>query len=501
MGPSVSPPCGPLVGRERDGVLEFLGVPYAASTAGDGRFRPPRPAEPWTTPREAVKTGPVAWQGFSALEAMLGMGEREKSEDCLSLNIVTPAGPGVDALPVMVWIHGGSFLNGAGSLPYYRGRHLARRGVVVVTINYRLGALGALDLGPALGSEFASAASLATQDQVMALRWVRENIAHFGGDPGRVTVFGESAGGTAAGLLSAVAAADGLRHRVVAQSGPGFRMRTRDEAAEILDLVVSGVGASPEALLEVEPARIIAAQAAAASAISETQTREGRYPILAFQPGPDDEFLTEPPLGRIRSGLAEHVEVIIGSNAEEWKMFTAFDPAPQPDAAAMRRRAQKLFPDHDPDAARSAYERERGCASMAELRDQFEGDRVFTMPALELAEAHASAGHPTYVYRFSQRSTAMDGRLGACHGMEIPFVFGLVGAANVEGFVGEVGEDAAQLSALMAGSWAAFSRTGSPSHGEFEWRPFEGGTVMELGPEVGNRPGLYGATRPLWNRL
>ena len=195
----------------------FRGIPFAAPPVGPLRFKPPQPAEPWSGVRDGSRFGAMAPQGVGSLESMLGAGNFEQSEDCLFLNVATPAADD-GRRPVMVWIHGGGFETGAGSIPWYHGTRLARRDdVVVVSINYRLGALGFTHLA-ALGEGYASAGNAGILDQIAALEWVQDNIAAFGGDPGNVTIFGESAGGMSVGTLLGTPAAAGLFHRAIAQS-------------------------------------------------------------------------------------------------------------------------------------------------------------------------------------------------------------------------------------------------------------------------------------------
>jgi para-nitrobenzyl esterase len=233
--------CGKVEGLERGGVVQFRGVPYGRAE----RFRPVETARPWAGVLDATRFGPVAPQRRSPTDVLLGIDKQHASEDCLVLNVFTP---GVDEArrPVMVWIHGGGFTNGSGHLPYYNGTKLALHGdVVVVTINYRLGVFGFLRLDHLLGGRderFAGSANNGLRDQVAALRWVRDNIAGFGGDPGRVTIFGESAGGMSVTSLLATPAAEDLFHGAIAQSGAGENVLTVDEAEQITADVLGRLG-------------------------------------------------------------------------------------------------------------------------------------------------------------------------------------------------------------------------------------------------------------------
>src|SRR5436190_7760967 len=229
---------GTLGGKVGDGVHVFRGIPYAAPPVGSLRFKPPRPVKPWSGVREAIAFGPVACQQPSPLEGMFAAQQQEMSEDCLFLNVWTP-GPDNGRRPVMVWIHGGAFVSGSGSTPWYNGTSFARtHDVVLVTINYRLGALGFAHLADVLGDKYAGSGNNGILDQIAALGWVRDNVALFGGDPGNLTIFGESAGGMSVGTLLGTPAAAGLFHRAIPQSGAAHNARPVETAAANTQLLL-----------------------------------------------------------------------------------------------------------------------------------------------------------------------------------------------------------------------------------------------------------------------
>ena len=309
---------GRIRGRDEEGIRVFRGVPYARAPAGARRLRPPEPPEPWSGVREALRAADVAPQNRGAVQAMLGADSQRSSEDCLALDLWTP---GLDAgrRPVLVWLHGGGFTTGSGSLGVYDGRRLARRGdAVVVTLNYRLGALGYLAL-PALAREEGGAlGNLGLLDQVAALRWVREHVAHFGGDPENVTLFGESAGAMSAATLLATPAARGLFRRVVLQSGAARHVHDREDGLRVAETFmkelaldaddVAGLRAAPVAALLAAQERCLAALA-------------GVVRTVAFQPVVDGEVLPRQPLAAVREGSAAAVPMLIGTNRDEWKLF------------------------------------------------------------------------------------------------------------------------------------------------------------------------------------
>ncbi|TML18538.1 MAG: carboxylesterase family protein, partial [Actinobacteria bacterium] len=323
---------GPVIGCSGDRVLAFLGIPYAAPPAGALRWQPPQPREPWRRPRHCNRFGPTAWQATGGpLDGVVpGMRVTNMGNDCLNLNVWTPSTEG--QRPVMVWIHGGAFQIGSAALGVYNGERLARRGdVVVVTINYRLGAFGFMlvdhpDATPNCG----------LLDQVAALEWVRDNIASFGGDPSRVTLFGESAGAGSVLSLMSIPRAEGLFHRAIVQSGATDLVLTRDKALAVTEAVANAAGVGARDLLALQALPTDALLKAQAEAAAELLGSVGMMP---FHPVIDGEVMTHSWLDARLAGLHADVRLIIGTTHDELGLFRALDPQlPTMDDDLLRRR-------------------------------------------------------------------------------------------------------------------------------------------------------------------
>ncbi|MGH9137510.1 MAG: carboxylesterase/lipase family protein, partial [Acidimicrobiales bacterium] len=446
---------GKIEGFERDGTLRFRGIPFAAPPVGALRFRPPQPVEPWDGVRDATKFGAMAPQGLGGLEAMMGAARYPQSEDCLYLNVVTPGGDDA-ARPVMVWIHGGGFVAGSGAIPWYHGTELARKDdVVIVSINYRLGAPGFTHIGPALGDEYATAGNSGILDQIAALQWVRDNIAAFGGDPGAVTIFGESAGGMSVGTLLGTPAAAGLFGRAIAQSGAAHNATPADHAASIADeLALQLDGSTPEVLLSVDIDTLLAAQQAVATRRLGEIGRQDMA-LLGFQPVVDGVVLPQSPLETIRSGSAAGIDVIAGTTAHEFTLFNALlEPKPLDDALLLNRVERAIGSEHGA-AVLDAYRQTMPDATLDDLWTAIGTDGVFRIPAIRLLEAQSThRPEATFAYLFTYESTAFGGRLRASHAVDIPFVFDVVGRSGTELLLGEVTDDARRLSGITRATWA-----------------------------------------------
>lgn len=497
---------GRIEGATGDGFHVFRGIPFACPPIGRLRLRAPRPVDPWTGVREATSFGASAPQASSMIGKLLGLPDAPADEDCLTLNVWTPGCDGARR-PVLVWIHGGGFLFGAGSQPLYDGASLATRGdVVIVTANYRLGALGWL-AAPGLEESGAIGGNYGLLDQLAALEWVRDNIAAFGGNPDNVTIFGESAGAMSVGALLGTDRARGLFHRAILQSGAAHNV-SRPESAERVAhalLAALGLGLQDAAKLrEVPLATLLDAQVRCMAKLF------GRMPEgLPFQPVVDGTVLTKAPLAAIASGACAGVPLLLGTNLDEWKLFALADPNVRAlDDAGLRERCAQVLPGEGDDGRAhadrvvDAYRAAREGSAPPDLWFAIEGDRVFRMPAVRLAEAAAAHGSSVQKYLFSYRSPAMGGLLGSCHALEVPFVFGTHAIPGLQAFVGE-GAAIRALSSAMQEAWLAFARGESVSGGFGHWPAYESrrrATLrIDLESAIDDAP--FDAERAVWDGL
>lgn len=462
---------GRLDGLQRDGHLAFLGIPYAASAGGANRFRAPQPVDPWPGVRDAHEFGLAARQSSHPIPGFAASGPQD--EDCLNLNVYTPATDD-GRRPVLFWIHGGGFTHGSSGEFLYNGGPLAQRGdVVVVTINYRLGALGYLYLGQHLPEE-GLAANMGQLDQVAALRWVQENIANFGGDPDNVTIFGESAGAAAVGTLLSMPAAKGLFHKAILQSGSG-RATAPDVAAGIVDQMLAELGLEPSSvreLLTVPADKIVEAQGAVVA--------RNRAQGLMLGPVREPHTLPEVPYQAVAAGSAANIPVLIGTNRDEVKLFAASvrrDPIDDEELVKSVQAALGGKPENDALALVEVYRASRRARrlpdSNLDILDAISSDARFRINALRLALAQREHQEQTFVYLFTYESPARRGALGSCHALEMPFVFGTTDAPTQDRFAG-TGPDVERLSVNMMDAWISFARTGDPSHdGIGQWSPYD----------------------------
>jgi para-nitrobenzyl esterase len=445
---------GDVRGVADAGVRVWKGIPYASAP----RFAAPEPVPAWTGLRDAFAFGPIAPQ---APGAQFQRADLAQSEDCLSLNVWAPDDPG-GRKPVLVWIHGGAFRSGSSASPLYDAAALARFGdVVVVTINYRLGALGFL-CHPGLTTADGACGNWGLLDQIAALRWVRDNAAAFGGDPDNVTIFGESAGGASVSLLCVSPLARGLFHKGIAQSGPPLAATLEASTASTARLVealgVDGV----DALRKLPPEAFLSAEAG---------MHDWRR-VAMFAPVVDGVVLDRQPTRALAEGGAAGIPLVVGTNVDEWKLWAPMDPHSRDlDDDGLRRRVTRVVGE-GADEVISAFHAARAARGEAvappDLWFAIQSDAFFRVPALRAADAHASAGNDAFVYLFGWTSPAMGGWLGACHGLEIAFVFGTQGRGDLAVFTGS-GPDADRLSDAMGQAWAELARAGNPSTAHLEW--------------------------------
>ncbi|TDB91047.1 carboxylesterase family protein [Actinomadura sp. 7K534] len=469
---------GKVRGTTRDGVTAFLGIPYAAPPFGADRFRAPRPPEPWGGVRDAAEYGPTAPKpGYPPPFDKLLPDPAIPGEDCLNLNVWTPffAGgtggssplndqtpdPGGPGLPVMVWIHGGAFRNGSGAVPLYSGRNFARDGAVCVTINYRLGVEGFANLPGA-------PLNRGLLDQIAALEWVRDNIAGFGGDPDRVTVFGESAGAMSVATLLSLDL--GLFRRAVAQSGAGTIAQDPSDALLVTREMAARLGVEPtaEAFAALDPAAILPVQAAVAAEVAALPDpgRWGRTTAaggMSLTPILDGELLTRRPEDAIADGAGRDVDLLIGYTSEEFRFFLmptglARDLTDELVGAVTTGMGV-------PPELPASYRAHHPDQTPGELMATIITDHLFRVPAHRAAAGHAASGGTggTWMYEFAWRSPEHD--LGACHALELGFVFDTLGEGT-EGLAGPKPPQA--LADRMHRAWTDFA-----AHGDPGWRRFD----------------------------
>ncbi len=457
---------GKLEGKAEDGVMAWKGIPYARAPRGTERFRPPQPVEPWSGVRDASAFAASAPQSQMMLP-LPGMDVGAQDEDCLFLNVWSPAADG-ERRPVLFWIHGGAFVIGSGSQPVYDGAALARRGdAVVVTINYRLGPLGFLflaDLCPELDGVTGNEGIL---DQIAALRFVRENAAAFGGDPENVTIFGESAGGMSVATLLGMPAAKGLFRRAIPQSGAAHNFHSRETATKTAAAFLEKLGlerSQAARLLEIPAQKLMDAQQQILFQMASTPGG-----LLPFQPVVDGDTLPQPPLEAVRDGAQAGTSLLVGTTKEEFRLFGMMDPEVRGGLApeALVPKLATRIPGADVEALVAIYREAREArgepSDPVALYQAIETDRIFRIPALRLAEAQAQHTAETFLYRFDHASPAFGGLLGACHAIELPFVFGTHHASGADLFVG-AGPEVDRLAEQTMDAWLAFARTGDPCH-------------------------------------
>lgn len=465
---------GPLKGISHEEFQEFRGIPYARPPVGELRFKAPQPLEPWEDVRNANRFADACIQEEIS---MFGIGNT--SEDCLYLNIWTPECDNRQR-PVLVWIHGGGYATGSGAQLIYRGRDLARNGdVVVVTINYRLGALGFLHLDGVIDDSHGVSNNNGLLDQMAAIAWVKEHIHNFGGDGNEITIMGESAGAMSVATLMACPTARPLFKRAIVQSGSGDHVLTKADARKITQTFLQAAEIdpdNPQKLWELNKKQLLKAQRACAKVVidrglhRQTVTQIG----MAFMPLVDGELIPQPPITAIEDGAAADIPLLVGYARDEWNLFLH---TPGPDGSTL---AQKKY--HDLDKLGLIELCERGVPGLGEktanlyeqvvrannaeadyidMYSAFETDRMFRIPSLNIAAAQSKHSQQVYAFSFQWDK----GIFGACHAVDIPFVFG-----GVQSGIGQIltggGEQARWLSDRVQACWIAFARSGNPGTDE-----------------------------------
>jgi len=455
---------GRIRGVEVEGIKIFKGVPYGASTAGKNRFMPPADPTKWIGVRDALEFGASAPQtepgvrrAAGSPRAVAAAGLPAESEDCLVLNVWTPAVGDGRKRPVMVWCHGGGFATGSGSSPVTEGANLARRGdVVVVTINHQLNVFGFTYLGELGGSEFASSGDVGMLDIVHALGWVRDNIAQFGGDPSTVTIFGQSGGGRKVGTLLAMPAARGLFHRAIIESGATITLVEREQAAKVARALLARLELNTNQVRELQQLpveRIMSAYFAVVRSMNVDQMTQG------FSPTVDGKAVPQHPFHPTASAVSADVPLMLGSTRTELTSSA--------DAAAfslsedgMRDRIRTLLGEHAGSAI-DVYRKANPGATASDLYFLIASDYRYSGPVMMIAERRAALGRgPVYLYYFRWETPVEGGRLKSPHTIEIPFAFDNVKiAARLTGG----GPEAMALADKVSDGWIAFARTGDPN--------------------------------------
>jgi para-nitrobenzyl esterase len=480
---------------QRRGVATFLGIPYARAAAGRLRFLPPQLPEPWPGVRDCFEPGQGAPQHSTMptwLQGAVG-NPRVVGEDCLRVHVFTPAADAAKR-PVLVWIHGGGFVFGSGSAPIYDGAALAREhGVVVITVNYRLGALGFAQLDTvARGGPFASNVGL--RDQLAALAWVREHAAAFGGDPANVTVFGESAGAMSIGALLGSPLARGLFRRAICQSGAAHHVSSRDGAARMAHALLRALdltSANAERLCDVPAATLVEAQIRAAASVPAP------WGLLPWQPAVDDELLPAPPLDAIAGGSARGVSLLLGTNRDEYNLFLMSGAVRAMDEARLRGVIARVIGAERAEEVHARYREVLPRALPIDVWSLLQTHRVFRAPAERLADLAAKHTPETYAYLFSWSPPHVPSRVGACHALEIPLVFGTFRRPALRMLYAG---GASALSRAMQASWASFAREGTPA--DARWRAHAPGAAPHvLGPRADDALARFERTRALWAEL
>jgi para-nitrobenzyl esterase len=486
-GPEVRISSGRIRGSADSGIAAFRGIPFARPPLGAHRFQAPQPPDPWDGVRDATSFGPQAPQ---LLPPGTPPHAGPDTGEWLTVNVWTPD-PAAAGLPVLLWIHGGAYMFGSAADPVYDGKNFAAAGTVLVSCNYRLGFEGFAQIPGA-------PANRGLLDQVAALRWVQQNIAAFGGDPGNVTVFGESAGAGSIAALLVMDVADGLFTRAIAQSVPGTFFGP-DLAAEVTRAIAAeaGVPVDYEELAGTDPMHLVNASAGVRARLSEMlQLGPVAFTPTPYSPVVDGEVLPRAPWRALLSGAARGIELITGHNRDEYRLFTAMDGRLGRITDADAEAALKVFAPQPGGAA--AYRKAYPGATAGQLHELVNSDWLFRMPTLHLAQAHAASGGVTFLYELRIAAPVGGGGYGACHTLDLPLVFGTGTEGIGRQFTG--GRPPAEFTALgdvMRREWVCFASGGEPGWPAYGTRQ-RSTRIYDSPPDVAPYP--EEASMRIWER-
>ncbi len=477
---------GRVQGYIKDGITIFKGVPYASPPIEALRFQPPQVHKGWENILNATEFGPYAPQGFTLLEEMFCFFENQNEDNCLSLNIWTPETDN-DLRPVMVYIHGGSFIFGGGADIWYGvdGTQLAQKGnVVVVTLNYRLGAFGFLFIEDQI-------ANIGILDQIAALKWIKKNIEKFGGNPNNITIFGESAGALSALILTSIPLAKGLFHRAIIQSAPIMDTKPIIRSTTKLFQELGIRNGDISALHDLKFKKIINAQ----NKIILKGLEEGSQEIMDFRPSIDGEIIPIHPIEAIKRGIGRDTDILIGNNKDEVKLWTGPNPLFQNmkmneiSDFLLQRVGKfgdgKLISDKNLCKKFISIYSHDPINKPVDIYDKIDTDFTFRIPAIQVCEGNSQYNPNIYNYIFTWPSPALEGKYGSCHIIEIPFAFGTLGKTGVEWFYG-AGKEAELLNEKMMRTWVSFALNGNPNNDLIpEWKSYnvEDRATMFIGKE------------------